>query len=180
MAIDIRKGLHVSSFPTLIASMMGTFNRVYNIILVKDTDNGQLSLRGDYLSYDNYEQADVADDDVEVVIRELGADGRYIVEVTELPEEEVLYLYNSPVSEYETKDLYDESLFYNKKGDTVQFVKSDGTELNYKVKDVRIVSPKNLMKNIVSSASSNPQLTLVTCATEHGKGYRRLVICVPA
>ena len=120
MAIDIRKGLHVSSFPTLIASMMGTFNRVYNITLVKDTDNGQLSLRGDYLSFDNYEQADVADDDVEVVIRELGADGRYIVEVTELPEEEVLYLYNSPVSEYETKDLYDESLFYNKKGDTVQ------------------------------------------------------------
>lgn len=82
------------------------------------------------------------------------------------------------------RNQHTSTMFYRlkevKKGDTVQFVKSDGTELNYKVKDVRIVSPQNLMKNIVSSASSNPQLTLVTCATEHGKGYRRLVICVPA
>lgn len=120
MAIDIRKGTHVSSFPTLVSSMMGTYKRVYNIVLNADTDNGALSLRGDYVSFDNYEQDAVTDDDVTVAIRELGADGKWIVEVAALPNDEVLYLYNSPVSEYETRDLYDESLFYNKAGDVVQ------------------------------------------------------------
>ena len=120
MAIDIVKNKHVESFPTLISSMMGTFHRVYNILLTADSDNGQLSLRGDYVSFDNYEQAAVTDDDVSVVVRELGADGLWIVEVVALPEDEVLYLYNSPVSEYEERDLQDPSLFYNKSGDVVQ------------------------------------------------------------
>ena len=100
--------------------MMGTFHRVYNILLTADSDNGQLSIRGDYVSFDNYEQAAVTDDDVSVVVRELGADGLWIVEVVALPEDEVLYLYNSPVSEYEERDLQDPSLFYNKSGDVVQ------------------------------------------------------------
>lgn len=120
MAIDIQKNKHVASFPTLISSMMGTFHRVYNIVLGANTDNGMLSLRGDYVSFDNYEQAAVTDDDVTVAIRELGADGRWIVEVTALPDDEVLYLYNSPVSEYEERDLQDEELFYNKQGEVVQ------------------------------------------------------------
>lgn len=81
------------------------------------------------------------------------------------------------------RNQHTSTMFYRlkevKKGDSVQFVKADGTELNYIVKEVKIVSPKDLMKNIVSSASSSQQLTLVTCATEHGKGYRRLVICKP-
>ena len=118
--IDIRKGSHVSSFPTLISSMMNTFHRVYNIVLDADKDNGQLAARGAYQSFDNYAYADVTDDDVTVNINELGADGRWIVEVADLPTYEVLYLYNSPVSEYEEKDLQDESLFYNKAGDVVQ------------------------------------------------------------
>ena len=37
-----------------------------------------------------------------------------------LPSDEVLYLYNSPVSEYSERDLQDESLFYNAQGDVVQ------------------------------------------------------------
>lgn len=118
--IDIVKNKHVESFPTLISSMMGTYHRVYNILLTADTDNGMLSLRGNYSSFDNYEQAAVTDDDVTVAVRELGADGLWIVEVVALPEDEVLYLYNSPVSEYEERDLQDPSLFYNKSGDVVQ------------------------------------------------------------
>ena len=118
--IDIVKNKHVESFPTLISSMMGTYHRVYNIVLTADTDNGMLSLRGNYVSFDNYEQAAVTDDDVTVAVRELGADGLWIVEVVALPEDEVLYLYNSPVSEYEERDLQDPSLFYNKSGDVVQ------------------------------------------------------------
>lgn len=120
MAIDIRKGSHVVSFPTLVSAMMNTYKRVYNIVLTADTDNGMLATRGDYVSFDNYEQAAVTDDDVTVAVRELGADGNWIVEVTDLPEDEVLYLYNSPVSEYEERDLQDPSLFYNKSGEVVQ------------------------------------------------------------
>lgn len=120
MAIDIRKGSHVSSFPTLVSAMMGTYKRVYNITLTADTDNGSLATRGNYLSFDNYAQGAVTDEDVAVAVRELGADGRWIVEVTALPDDEVLYLYNSSVSEYIQKDLHDESLFYNKRGDVVQ------------------------------------------------------------
>jgi hypothetical protein len=120
MAIDIRKGTHVSSFPTLISSMMNTYKRVYNIVLTADTDNGALAARGDYVSFDNYEQDAVADNAVTVAIRELGADGRWIVEVTALPATEVLYLYNSPVSEYRTRELQDETLYYNVSGEVVQ------------------------------------------------------------
>lgn len=120
MAIDIVKNKHVESFPTLISSMMHTYHRVYNIVLGADTDNGMLSARGAYQSFDNYAQASVTDDDVTVNINELGADGRWIVEVAELPSYEVLYLYNSPVSEYEERDLQDESLFYNKAGEVIQ------------------------------------------------------------
>lgn len=120
MAIDIRKGSHISSFPTYISSMQHTFKRVYNIVLGADTDNGSLAARGAYVSFDQYEQDAVTDDEVTVNINELGADGRWIVEVAELPETEVLYLYNSPVSEYTTRDLQDESLFYNEKDEVIQ------------------------------------------------------------
>jgi hypothetical protein len=120
MAIDIRKGSHVSSFPTLISSMMGTYKRVYNIVLGANTDNGMLAARGDYVSFDQYEQDDVTDNAVTVNINELGADGRWIVEVAVLPATEVLYLYNSPVSEYDTRELQDETLYYNEKDEVVQ------------------------------------------------------------
>lgn len=120
MAIDIQKNKHVASFPTLISSMMGTFHRVYNIVLGANTDNGMLSKRGSYTDFDNYAQAAVTDEDVVVNINRMDADGKWIVEVAELPDYEVLYLYNSPVSEYEEKDLQDEELFYNKAGEVVQ------------------------------------------------------------
>lgn len=120
MAIDIRKGTHISSFPTYVSSMQRTYKRVYNITLTADTDNGTLATRGGYQSFDNYAQGPVTAGDVTVRLNELGADGRWICEVMDLPEEEILYLYNSPVSEYPGRDLQDESLFYNKKGETVQ------------------------------------------------------------
>lgn len=118
--IDIRKGSHISSFPTLISSMMNTYKRVYNITLGAATDNGQLATRGAYISFDNYAQGAVTDGDVTIRVNELGADGRWICEVMALPSDEVLYLYNSPVSEYSERDLQDESLFYNAQGDVVQ------------------------------------------------------------
>ena len=81
------------------------------------------------------------------------------------------------------RNQHTSTMFYRlkevKKGDTVVFVTSAGRELRYTVREVKFVSPNQLLENIVADASADEQLTLVTCATERGKGYRRLVICVP-
>lgn len=119
MYVDIQKGTHVSSFPSKVASMMGQYGHVFNIVLQANCDNGKLALRGDYVSFDQYEESDVTDNANTGIIRELGADGRWIVEFTAL-EGEVLYLYNSPVSEYPEKEFQDEALMYNKAGERIQ------------------------------------------------------------
>ena len=81
------------------------------------------------------------------------------------------------------RNQHTSTMFYRlkevKKGDTVRFLLPSGKELVYKVKEVKFVGPNDLLDNIVAGASSSERLTLVTCATERGKGYRRLVICVP-
>ena len=120
MYVDITKGNHVKSFPTKIASMMGQYGHVYNVVLQNNTDNGTLVGRGDYVSFDQYEDDALAANAVEGAIRELGADGNWIVEFTKLPATEVLYIYNSPVSEYNEKEFQDEALMYNKAGEVAQ------------------------------------------------------------
>lgn len=120
MAIDIRKGLHNISFPNKIASMLGAGTHVYNIVLQADADNGILAGRGDYVHYDQYEQ-DAPSNSWAGVIRDVHADGTFEVETTALPSgEEVLYIYNAPVSEYGERELQDESLFFNKAGEVAQ------------------------------------------------------------
>ena len=120
MVVDITKGTHIKSFPNKIASMMGTFGHVYNLVLQANADNGTLSSRGSYVSFDQYEQDAVGSGDVEVTVREKNADGTWLVEVTKLPATEVLYVYNSPVSEYNEKEFQDEALMYNKAGEVAQ------------------------------------------------------------
>ena len=120
MAIDITKGAHIVSFPNKVASMMGQYGHVYNVVLTANTDNGVLASRGDYVSYDQYEQDVVTANAVEGVIREKNADGTWLVEITKLPATEVLYIYNSPVSEYPEREFQDEKLFYNKSGEVAQ------------------------------------------------------------
>lgn len=120
MVVDITKGTHIKSFPNKVASMMGNYAHVYNLVLTANTDNGTLASRGNYVSFDQYEQAAVTANAVEGVIRELMADGTWLVEVTKLPATEVLYVYNSPVSEYSEREFQDESLMYNKAGEVAQ------------------------------------------------------------
>ena len=120
MVVDITKGSHIKSFPNKVASMMGQYGHVYNLVLQANTDNGTLASRGDYVSFDQYEQDDVTANAVEGIIREQMADGTWLVEVTKLPATEVLYVYNSPVSEYPQKEFQDESLMYNKAGEVAQ------------------------------------------------------------
>ena len=81
------------------------------------------------------------------------------------------------------RNQHTSTMFYRLKevepGDTVRLVLVSGEELKYRVREVKFVSPDHIVENIVSSASSSPRLTLITCATERGEGHRRLVICDP-
>ena len=120
MVVDIQKGTHISSYPAKIASMMGQFGHVFNLVLQADADNGTLSSRGDYISFDQYESDVVTANAVEGVIREFTADSKWLVEITKLPATEVLYVYNSPVSEYNEREFNDETLMYNKAGEVAQ------------------------------------------------------------
>ena len=119
MVVDIVKGSHISGWPTKVASMMGQYAHVYNIVLQADTDNGEICKRGSYVSFDQYEQDDVAANSVKGIIREKLADGTWLVEFTNLLAE-ALFIYNSPVSEYSERDLQAESLMYNKAGEVAQ------------------------------------------------------------
>lgn len=118
--VDIQKGSHVSSFPVKVASMMGQYSHVYNIVLQANTDNGMLAGRGDYVSFDQYEQ-DAPSASFAGRINEQAANGNWLVEVTALPADaEVLYIYNAPVGPYAERDLQAESLFYNAANEVAQ------------------------------------------------------------
>ena len=117
--IDIQYGSHMAFFPAKVASAMGTYGHVYNIVLSANTDNGVLAGRGAYSHFDNYAQA-AAPNGFAGKIIDTAPNGNYYVEVTELGDGETLVLYNAPTSEYAERDLQQESLFYNKTGDVVQ------------------------------------------------------------
>lgn len=120
MYVDIQKGTHIVSFPNKIASVMNQYGHVYNLVMTADTDNGTLATRDNYVSFDQYEQGAVTANAVEVTIREKMADGTWLVEVTKLPTDEILYVYNSAVSEYSEREFQDEALMYNKTGEVAQ------------------------------------------------------------
>ena len=122
MALDIRKGAHVVSFPSKIASACGQYGHIFNTVVTDDAiDNGALCAKGAYAAFDQYEQDPLeSGDTVTGEILDQDANGCWYVEFKGLPDKVVLYMYNSPVSEYAERDLQQESLFYNVKGDVVQ------------------------------------------------------------
>ena len=124
MAIDIVKGSHKGFFPSLVASANGNYAHVYNITLANAHDNGELVKRNTtWASFDNYGESSttVAASDFTGVV--LGASqshpGYWYVEVLTVADD-VVALYNSPVSEYPERDLQDEKLFYNPAGEVAQ------------------------------------------------------------
>lgn len=122
MKIDIARNFHMASFPAKIASVNGNFAHVYNIVITDNiVENGQLCGRGQYVSFDQYQQAAVPNG-FQGKINEASKahPGYWYVEVTALPADEVLYMYNSAVSEYTERDLKDERLFVSEKGDVCQ------------------------------------------------------------
>lgn len=122
MKIDVTTNKHMASFPSKIASMNGNYAHVYNIVIQDNlVDNGQLCGRGDYVSFDQYEQDAVPNGFQGIINEEVPAKpGYWYVEVTALPAAEVLYMYNSAVSEYVERELKDERLFVNEKDDVCQ------------------------------------------------------------
>ena len=122
MAIDISKNNnHIVMFPTFVASAMGQYGHIINLVMQADTDNGTLATKGNYVSFEQYEAGAVTANSVEVTVREAAAEkGCWYVEVTKLPSDLVFLVYNSPVSPYPQTELKDEALFYNEAGDVTQ------------------------------------------------------------
>ena len=122
MAIDISKNAtHNIAFPSKVASAMGQYGHVINLVMVADTDNGVLATKGDYVSFDQYEVGAVSDNKVEGVIREINnSEGGSYVEFTKLADAQYFFVYNAPISPYPEVELRDEALFYNADGDVAQ------------------------------------------------------------
>ena len=120
MAIDIsKKNNHIIAFPSLVCSAMGQYGHVLNLIMQANTDNGTLSTKGDYVSFEQYKAVQVADNKVEGVIREASSEGGWYVEFTKL-DGQIFFVYNAPISPYPEVELRDEGLFYNAIGDKTQ------------------------------------------------------------
>lgn len=120
MAIDFSKNAtHVVAFPSKVASAMGQYGHVINFVMNANVDNSVLGTKGTYVSFDQYNRVDVADNKVEGVIREAAAEGGWYVEFTKL-DGQIFFVYNTPKSPYPEVELRDEALFYNAAGDTAQ------------------------------------------------------------
>lgn len=121
MAIDFTKNAtHTIAFPSYVASAMGQYGHVINLIMNANVDNGVLATKGTYVSFENYNRVDVADNKVEGVIREINnSEGGNYVEFTKL-DGQIFFVYNSPLSPYPETELRDEALFYNATGDVTQ------------------------------------------------------------
>lgn len=120
MAIDFSKNAtHVVAFPSKVASAMGQYGHVINFVMNANVDNSVLGTKGTYVSFDQYNRVDVADNKVEGVIREAAAEGGWYVEFTKL-DGQIFFVYNTPKSPYPEVELRDEALFYNATGDVTQ------------------------------------------------------------
>ena len=120
MAIDFSKNpTHIVAFPSKVASAMGQYGHVINLVMGANTDNGTLAGKGNYVSFDQYAVAAVADNKVEGIIREASSEGGWYVEFSKLDGQYFL-VYNTPISPYPQTELRDEALFYNVTGDVTQ------------------------------------------------------------
>ena len=62
-------------------------------------------------------------------------------------------------------------------GAKVYFTLPSGEKLEYEVSRTLNVAPKDIERLIEKSASKESQLTIITCATELGAGYRFAAVC---
>lgn len=110
---------HAVCFPSkILAGSMGA--HIYNITLTTDCDQGGIIGRGDWLSFDNYAEAN-APVGFAAKIVDQAANGNWYVEVTATGSAEALLVYNSPIIPYESpRELADLSNFYNAADEVVK------------------------------------------------------------
>lgn len=141
MAVAISTKKHGVVFPSKLLAGFGGAHQ-YNITIAKDHDNGELVTRGEWNSFDNYDEGSAA---VEFsgVIREPAAEGGYYIEVTAATE--ALLLYNTPINPYTGREFEDDALFFNAAGDVVRgyaLVKGDIFAVSENMFDGKIVTGK--------------------------------------
>ncbi len=118
MAINMSiENTHAVCFVSkVLAGLSG--EHIYNLRLTADRDNGVIRGLGNYIAFDEYQEAN-APTTFAGVIRDKAADGNYYVEVTE-PADAVL-VYEVPIftNTYDSRftDLHN---WYNKSGKTVR------------------------------------------------------------
>lgn len=119
MAIDITKGSRQTFFPSKVFAVEN--GHVFNMTLAKDRANGELAVRDvtTWNSFDNYNEDTSGTIEFSGAIRGQAANGKYYVEVYSVSQD-VVVIYNSPVSEYSEREFQDENLFYNKAGEVAQ------------------------------------------------------------
>lgn len=130
--IDITKGTHKVFFPSKLFAVEN--GHIFNITLAANHDNGEIVVRdtSSWNSFDNYDENEDGVITMTGVIRGQGANGGYYVEVltaeaaqdstsgTATYANDLVLVYNSPVSEYSERELQDEALFYNAAGEVAQ------------------------------------------------------------
>ncbi len=117
MAIDLTKGSHKYGFLNKIASAQTGSPHIFNVELAANHDNFDLVVRGDWKSFDNYEEDTSATVSFSGIVQEKTSEGTWYIEVVS---SNALLVYNSPVSPYSEMELQDESLFYNLQGETAE------------------------------------------------------------
>ena len=112
MALRYTIEQHHVCFPTKVLS--DKVGRVLNMVIEKDTDNGTVCGKGEYVSFDQYKVAD-APAEFEGVITEQAADGNWYVEVTKIdPNAPAILIYEVPeIAENYNSKFTKTSNFFN-------------------------------------------------------------------
>ena len=118
MAIKFTIENHAYAFPTKVLAGNGG-EHILNIELTADADNGSIVAVGDYVSFDNYKEAE-APADYEAKIIDVAADGNFYVEVVN-PADAVLVCEVVDIAEQNYDSRFKAiKNFYNLKGDVVR------------------------------------------------------------
>lgn len=101
----------------LLATNYG--GHIYNVTLSSDADNGNIIKRGDWLSFNNYEEEAAITFDG--VVRGKASNGNYYVEVLEDMGFDALLVYNAPVIEEDyNNEFKSEKNFFVGKGEVAR------------------------------------------------------------
>lgn len=117
MAYNMTIDKHAYAFQSKLLAGNGG-EHIYNILLTADRDNGVIRGKGDWVSFDLYEEA-AAPTAFAAKIVDQAADGNYYVEVTNAADAILILEVPEMGIDYDAR-FTDPKNFYNKNGDTVR------------------------------------------------------------